>query len=319
MNKLKQFLVGISFLIITVISPTEAPTVLKTPQQSSSTKSSFDYYSLPQEMHATVMNDRSLCYFKKQLLQRKIFEIEDTELYCKGQDFKRLINAIRMKECINCNNLTLIDVANKYIGKVEGKNYVFAKKVNDSLADSWDKTNTISFPLILQLITLARETGYSDWQGANWIFNEEGKFVCIDTEDRSFAHLDRGRELKYFECHLTLPRNQSLSLALSSIAWFRITSIERFNIEPYWKKKPRYKTIQLQLPNTMLNFVNPLYKLSSWMTPEALSFLDEYTKILSNNGLGQKVCTPLSENPAYDPQEINLDKVYEKLKTENLS
>lgn len=98
----------------------------------------------------------------------------------KGDDFNRIINAARSKQCIQINHLDLLDVPPKYIVQLEGVWTVLAKRVEQEQ----EKKRTLSLALVQQLSTFAEETRFSDW--ANWMWSKEGKLVCIDTEDASF-------------------------------------------------------------------------------------------------------------------------------------
>lgn len=107
-------------------------------------------------------------------------------LFLKGNDINRVINAERMRQCIKKNNLHLLDVAKKYIYQVDGQWKVFAHYVKENDNPPADKT---PLTLVQQLAILAEETGFSYWgfSEPNWIFDETGKLVCIDTENNSFA------------------------------------------------------------------------------------------------------------------------------------
>lgn len=117
----------------------------------------------------------------------KVFYLSGSNIYIKN-DLTRLLNAIRLKQCIEKNNLYLLDVAQKQVGCIKGKWYVFAKKVERGEHADVMK---ITLELIKQLIIVAEETGYSDWHydmGKNWIWDDNGKLVCIDTENLSFSN-----------------------------------------------------------------------------------------------------------------------------------
>lgn len=100
-----------------------------------------------------------------------------TSYYMKGSDIDRIINAERMRACIKKYNLDLLDVTQKYIYK----DRVFAKTVSSN------QGTTISLKLIQQLVKLAEETGFRDWN-TNWIYDaSRKKLICIDTENNSFV------------------------------------------------------------------------------------------------------------------------------------
>ena len=94
-------------------------------------------------------------------------------------DIPRAINARRLQNCIARHNLYLLGVASKCIGQVNGQWRVFAQHINSS-------SFSVSLELIQQLVLLAEETGYRDWNN-NWIWDSsQRKLICIDTEDNSF-------------------------------------------------------------------------------------------------------------------------------------
>ena len=100
-------------------------------------------------------------------------------IYFKGNDISRVINADRMRRCIEVNGLTLLGVAHKYVGKTENGWQVFAEKISSP------NGTHISLELVKQLVKLAEETGYRDWN-SNW-FWDGSKLVCIDTDSDGFT------------------------------------------------------------------------------------------------------------------------------------
>jgi len=108
----------------------------------------------------------------------------------KGQTFDRLVNAERMRTCIECNHLDLLTVSQKYLYR-EGNSWGVAALQADTL----DRVISLSLPEVKQLFTLAMETGYRDWkfqcsesqkEYRNFFYDKNGCIVCIDTEDLSF-------------------------------------------------------------------------------------------------------------------------------------
>ncbi len=97
----------------------------------------------------------------------------------KGGDIRRIINAERLRRCIEENNLRLLAVAKKYYH--EGK--VFAEKID---AVRPDDQQLFTLEQIQQLTLLAEKTGYRDWDRNIIIDKQTGKIVFIDTEDDSF-------------------------------------------------------------------------------------------------------------------------------------
>ena len=99
-------------------------------------------------------------------------------VYLKGTDLERIVNAAGMKRCIDLKNLTLLGVARKYVDKVGDNWMVFAEKISSP------EGTHITLDLVKQLITLAEETGFRDWN-ENWFWDGK-KLVCIDTDSASF-------------------------------------------------------------------------------------------------------------------------------------
>lgn len=111
-----------------------------------------------------------------------------SNLYRKGICFDRLVNAIRMRECIHRNNLSLIGLPEKKIAFVNGTWMIFAQAVESHPEKHIKK---ISLELLKELIVIAEETGYSDWHSTlntNWIWTTDGKLTCVDTENISFSY-----------------------------------------------------------------------------------------------------------------------------------
>jgi hypothetical protein len=112
------------------------------------------------------------------------------EIYIKGSDIRRIINALRLKRCIEKHDLTLLDVAKKYILYSNGIWKVVAEKIPPHPTISspiWNKK--LSLKQVQQLATLTEATGFEDWQfDCNWILHPTNHdlLVCVDTEDRSF-------------------------------------------------------------------------------------------------------------------------------------
>ena len=108
----------------------------------------------------------------------------------KGQSFDRLVNAERMRKCIELNNLDLLTVSQKYLYR-DGNSWGVAALQ----ADTQDRVISLSLPEAKQIFTLAMETGYRDWKFncavsqkdyRNFFYDKQGCIVCIDTEDLSF-------------------------------------------------------------------------------------------------------------------------------------
>jgi len=102
-------------------------------------------------------------------------------LMIKGYDITRVINAQRMRRCIEMFNLDQLDVAQKYFYKVGETWRIFACYV-----EPHSEQPLLNLIQVQQLAKLAEETGFRDWY-PNWYFDKRGKFTCIDMEDRSFV------------------------------------------------------------------------------------------------------------------------------------
>jgi len=104
------------------------------------------------------------------------------DLYIKGSDINRIINAERFRECIKRNNLTKVAVPHKYICKAYGRWKVVAQNIDTDL----DGINQLTFEQVQELVTITEQTGYRDWKVANIIIDTQGIINFIDLEDRSF-------------------------------------------------------------------------------------------------------------------------------------
>jgi len=105
-------------------------------------------------------------------------------LYAKDENIDRIINAYRMREYIQRNNLDRLTVPEKCIYKVDGKRWVvFANVVKYG---SWQR-RSIGLEEAKQLATLTEELGYKDWHLNNVVRDScNNTLAVIDTEDRSF-------------------------------------------------------------------------------------------------------------------------------------
>ena len=132
----------------------------------------------------------------------------DTSPRFRSHLLHRVVNAERLRRFIAQHRLTRLDVAKKYIYKLEGiwinkgtcvvrldgKWIVLAEKINFK-----PQQLELSLQEVQQLAVVAEKALYRDWgfaraiedgkkyAGNNWVRSEKtGKLVCIDTEDRSF-------------------------------------------------------------------------------------------------------------------------------------
>lgn len=102
----------------------------------------------------------------------------------------RLMNAEYLRSYIKNKNFDRLDVAQKYIYNINNTWFIFSKKVEIAPNSNMAIVTSADIPQIYQT-TL--DTGYCDWafhkniETKNWLREKDtGKFVCIDTEDRSF-------------------------------------------------------------------------------------------------------------------------------------
>ena len=133
----------------------------------------------------------------------------------KGQTFDRLVNAERMRKCIECHHLDLLTVSQKYLYR-DGSSWGVAALQ----ADTQDCAVNLSLPEVKQLFTLAMETGYRDWKldlGAddkdyrNFFYDENGCIICIDTEDLSFRVMGHDHVWPQYVPH-TCKANNAMSM-----------------------------------------------------------------------------------------------------------
>ncbi len=134
------------------------------------------------------------------------------DVWIKGSNIRRIINAERLSNCINEHNLDLLGVAPKCLEEIGGRWWVFAEHI-----ESGDDIK-ISLKLIQQLVVLAEQTGYMDWRNPqtnenNWLWDVvQHKLVCIDTENQSFL---RGNLRK-----ISLPEYCLFNYVYSLLVWY---------------------------------------------------------------------------------------------------
>lgn len=123
----------------------------------------------------------------KQVLAESVYprikEIPD--IIRKPSDISRVINAERMRRCMEMFNLDQLGVAQKYFYKVGDSWEVLARYVT-GIEPHPVRQPYLKLVQVQQLAKFAEETGFRDWT-SNWRFDMQGKFTCIDTEDGSFA------------------------------------------------------------------------------------------------------------------------------------
>lgn len=97
----------------------------------------------------------------------------------------RVINAERMRSCMQKLGITLFDVPKKYLYKIDGQWYTFAELVEHQK----DEKDEMSLEQVKQAALILNQTGFSDFFGFNRHRNR-GRLVFIDTENNSFGLSD---------------------------------------------------------------------------------------------------------------------------------
>jgi hypothetical protein len=177
-----------------------------------------------------------------------------SNVWLKGTEIERVINAHRMQNCIEKNNLYLLGVAQKCVGMVDGQWKVFAENI------VVPGGKHITLELVKQLIVLAEETGFRDWN-SNWVWNTSGKLICIDTEDNSFL-IGRHRGVKGMEisAHCKFNYVASLNIWANSMdeearEWFQTRINELLNsVEGLQEDKPLPFNTKYDDPNAGIDF-----------------------------------------------------------------
>lgn len=112
-------------------------------------------------------------------------EVEDNqnEHHLKGSDIERIINAERMKRCIEKNKLHHLRVADKCLCQTDlGKLEVLSQNVEFK---KYNRKTKLSLNEVKDLVKLAEETGFRDWIGNfDWDVNDQITFY--DTESNSY-------------------------------------------------------------------------------------------------------------------------------------
>lgn len=165
---------------VSVAQGAQTAAVTSQPRLSHDTQTDFERFVLkfapPAELRALIEKNKAAIAEKFSGTIRLL----PGGLYLKGTEIERIINAERMRVCIQRYNLDLLDVPKKYVYKIGNHWRVFSQFVPAHPAPP------MSLKLVQQLAKLAEETGFRDWK-LNWRYNSQGKLVCIDTEDNSFA------------------------------------------------------------------------------------------------------------------------------------
>ncbi|HTM05714.1 MAG TPA: hypothetical protein VL201_00575 [Patescibacteria group bacterium] len=120
------------------------------------------------------------CLDKVQKEQQFGFNKKLPGYFLKGGDTNRLLNAIRLKNLIEKENLTTLDVPEKYIYCKDDQCTVIAQFIESI------EGQTVTPEIAEQLLTVAEKTGFWNWYN-NIVPDKEGKLWFVDTEDIGFA------------------------------------------------------------------------------------------------------------------------------------
>ncbi len=132
-----------------------------------------------------------------QFAQNKIgILLPKSNIRYKGNNCLRFYNAHKMQKCIQQHNLSSLDVAHKEMVFVHDHWAVFAHNVKP--AENTQLTDTH----VKDLITLVKHTEYTDFKHPecprqNWLMNQKGKLVCVDTGPESYGALNHTGERLY--------------------------------------------------------------------------------------------------------------------------
>jgi hypothetical protein len=108
-------------------------------------------------------------------------DIETNHAKIINHSIERVINAARLRNCIEQKKLQRLMVPQKYIYKIDGMWVCVAEAVSPAPVDK-----PFTLEEVQEFATIAEETGYSDWHGGNVWRIDDGTIAIIDTEDRSF-------------------------------------------------------------------------------------------------------------------------------------
>lgn len=123
--------------------------------------------------------------FEMSINRDYITKVEELpNFFIKGSNIARIINAERIRRCIEVNNLDQLDVPKKYLEKVGNLWRIFAERIDPSYCSG----EKFSLKETQQLTILAEETGFRDWDRYNFRRDEHNKLICIDTENNSFKN-----------------------------------------------------------------------------------------------------------------------------------
>ena len=107
---------------------------------------------------------------------------EDPHYIIKDDQMERVINAVRLRNFIEENHLTYVEVPQKYFGKLNNLWTVLAEVVPENR-----EILSLSLAEIKELEIIALNTGFIDWHSGNILRNpQNNKLTFIDTEEDSF-------------------------------------------------------------------------------------------------------------------------------------
>jgi len=162
----------------------------------------YQKYALPENLLPKIQtHDLDLCYFALGYKQEVLESFPDFSFRVKTKNIvSRVINAHRLKRCIEQHNLDRLSVPEKYVYVTSiGLPVLLAQVVNythyssddiDSIRDEKTQDSKIlnlSSEEVSQLHTFIKETGYHDWHYGNLVRSKDnGKLYIIDTEHSAF-------------------------------------------------------------------------------------------------------------------------------------
>jgi len=131
----------------------------------------------------------------------------------------RIDNSRRIHSVIEKDQLYTLDVAIKCLCQDQDAWNVIAKKVESS--DEYEKHDDylqLSLKEVQYLLSFAFKTGYKDWHSGNFIRDDKGKIIIIDTETDSF-YMRKYRDP--FEMFLCYDLRQAIKLDQDAQDWVR--------------------------------------------------------------------------------------------------
>jgi len=155
----------------------------------------------------------------------------------KGDQIDRVINADRVRNCIQQNNFTTIEVPNKYVYPVDNQFKVFVQAID---ADArFLNTGEITLEEIKELTSFVEKTCYCDVKDDNILRNKQnGKLAIIDTENRSFGYIRQSDDVVHkvdhpsrVECVHNMDQYLKRSMSEEAADWYN-THLKELSSSP---------------------------------------------------------------------------------------